>query len=98
MSDLLRLNDPEHVKVRTMSDPTEQVRREMLAEINAEPGSREALSAQHGHVWTTDELGRDFRVLGFAAPLVVVERMSDGVRGSLCFQHCPRFYFGFVAD
>ncbi len=81
-----------------MSDPTEQVRREMLAEINTEPGSREALAVQHGQVWTTDELAQDFRVLGFAAPLVVVERKSDGVRGSLCFQHRPRFYFGFVAD
>lgn len=31
-----------------MSDPTETVRRELVAEINLVPGSREALEAQHG--------------------------------------------------
>jgi hypothetical protein len=78
-----------------MTDPTETARREMLAEINAEPGSREYLAARHGEVWSTDELSRDFEVIGFAAPLVVVRRKSDGVKGSLMFQHHPRFYFGF---
>jgi hypothetical protein len=80
------------------SDPTEAIRRERLAEINAEPGSREALEAEYGQVWTTQELGRDFDVLGFAAPLVVVRRKADGVRGSLEFQHSPRFYFGFQPE
>ena len=81
-----------------MPDATEAVRRELLAEINAQPGSREALEAQHGQVWNTQELGQDFEVLGFAAPLVVVRRRRDGVRGSLFFQHTPRFYFDFQAD
>jgi hypothetical protein len=81
-----------------MSDATEAVRREMLAEINAQPGSREALEAEHGQVWDTQGLGQDFDVLGFAAPLVVVRRRSDGARGSLFFQHSPRLYFGFEAD
>jgi hypothetical protein len=72
-----------------MSDPTEAIRREMVATINAQPGSREALEAKHGQVWDTNELGEDFDVLGFAAPLVVVRRKSDGVRGSLYFQHNP---------
>ena len=80
-----------------MSDPTESIRREMLAQINAEPGSREALEAEHGQVWDTQELGRDFDVIGFAAPLVVVRRKSDGQKGSLLFQARPRFYFGFDA-
>ncbi len=78
-----------------MSDPTEAIRRQMVAEINAVPGSREALEAEHGQVWDTRQLGEDFDVLGFAAPLVVVRRKADGVRGSLYFQHNPRFYFGF---
>ena len=78
-----------------MSDPTENARRQLLAEINAEPGSREALEAEHGQVWNTDELRRDFEVVGFAAPIVAVRRKADGVRGSLFFQHDPRFYFGF---
>ena len=81
-----------------MPDATETVRREMQAEINAQPGSREALEAEHGQVWNTQELGEDFEILGFAAPLVVVHRRADGVRGSLFFQHTPRFYFDFQAD
>ena len=78
-----------------MSDPTEAARRELAAQINAVPGSREALEAQHGQVWTIQELAREFVVIGFAAPLVVVRRKSDGVKGSLCFQHLPRYYYGF---
>lgn len=78
-----------------MSDPTESIRRERLAEINADPGRREALEAQYGQVWTTTELSLDYEVLGFAAPLVVVRRKSDGRMGSLEFQHHPRFYFNF---
>ena len=81
-----------------MSDPTEAIRRERLAEINAEPNSREALEAEHGQVWDTDQLRQDFEVIGFMAPLVVVRRRSDGVKGSLEFQHSPRLYWGFVED
>ena len=78
-----------------MHDPTEAIRRERLAEINAEPGSRQALEAQYGQVWDTQELSRDFEVEGFMAPLVVVRRKADGRLGSLEFQHQPRFYFSF---
>jgi hypothetical protein len=81
-----------------MSDPTEAIRRERLVEINAEPGSREALETKYGTVWSTEELGGNFDVLGFMAPLVVVRRKADGVRGSLEFQHNPRFYFNFQAE
>jgi hypothetical protein len=79
----------------SMSDPTEPIRRERLKEINAEPGTREALEAQYGKVWTTDELAAEFEVIGFMAPLVVVRRKADGVKGSLEFQHHPRLYFNF---
>ena len=81
-----------------MHDSTENIRRELVAEINHQPGSREALEAQHGQVWNTDQLRADFEVLGFSAPLVVVRRRSDNVKGSLYFQHNPRFYFGFQAE
>jgi len=81
-----------------MPDATEAIRRKLRAEINAQPGSREALEAEHGRVWDTQELGQDFEVLGFAAPLVVVRRRKDGVLGSLFFQHSPRLYFAFQAD
>lgn len=77
-----------------MTDPTETTRRQRLVEINAEPGSREALAVRYGRVWTTDELAHDFEVIGFMAPLVVVRRKADGVKGSLEFQHSPRLYFG----
>ncbi len=76
-----------------MNDPTEGIRRERLAQINAVPGNREALEAEYGQVWDTSELDRDFEVVGFLAPLGVVRRKSDGVKGSLEFQHCPRLYF-----
>lgn len=48
--------------------------------------------------WDTQELQRDFDVIGFAAPFVVVKRKSDGVKGSLEFTHYPRVYFDFVED
>ena len=81
-----------------MSDPTESIRRQQVAEINANPGSREALEATHGQVYDTQQLREQFEVLGFMAPLVVVRRRCDGVKGSLYFQHNPRFYYGFQAD
>lgn len=79
------------------SDPTEDVRRELVNEINAEPGSREALEAEHGadNVWTTSELQQHFTVEAFMAPFCIVTRKSDGARGSVTFQHDPRFYFNF---
>ena len=78
-----------------MKDSTETIRRHMVAEINVQPGSREALEAEHGHVWDTSEMQADFDVRGFMAPFIVVCRRSDGAKGSLTFQHSPRFYFRF---
>lgn len=81
-----------------MSDETESIRRQRLAEINAEPGSREALEAQHGQVWSTDQVREEFEILGFMAPYIVVRRRSDGVKESLEFQHNPRLYFNWQPD
>ena len=80
------------------NDTTENARRELVTELNAEPKGRAEFELKHGQVWDTDELQRDFEVKGFLAPLVVVRRRSDGVVGSLFFQHEPRFYFGFSPD
>lgn len=77
-----------------MTDETESIRREMVAQINHQPGSREYLEEKHGQVWDTTELQRDFDVIGFMAPMVVAIRKSDGTKGSLMFQGNPRFYFG----
>jgi hypothetical protein len=79
-------------------DPTENIRRALVAEINRDPGSREALEDQHGQVWDTGELTEAFSVVSFLAPLVIVTRKSDGTGGTLCFQHSPRFYFDFRPD
>ena len=75
----------------------ETIRREMQARINAQRSEREALGAKHGQVWDTAEMQRDFSVIGFGAPLIVVTRKADNAKGSLYFQHNPRFYWGFQA-
>ena len=81
-----------------MIDETESIRRNLVAEINLQPGSREALEAQHGKVYDTSELQEEFQALGFMAPFIVVSRRSDGMRGSLLFQNSPRFYYGFKPE
>ena len=81
-----------------MKDETEATRRGMVAMNAAFATDRAGLEARHGKVWGTDELGHDFEVLGFMAPLVVVRRKSDDAKGSLAFQHRPRFYFSFEVN
>lgn len=80
-------------KGNRVNDPTETIRRERLVEINIVPGSREDLEARYGRVWDTDQLTEEFQAIGFMAPLIVVRRRSDGAKGSLEFQHSPRFYY-----
>ena len=72
-----------------MSDPTEAIRREQVAELNRDgiPGNYD------GPVWDTDQMVAEFAVEGFAAPYVVVRRRSDNQRGTLMFTHSPRWYF-----
>lgn len=69
-------------------DPTEGIRREMQAQTNALTDAEIP-----EETWTTETLQRDFEVLGFMAPFVVVRRKSDGKKGSLRFRHNPRVYF-----
>jgi hypothetical protein len=45
--------------------------------------------------WDTVTLSRDFKVLSFGAPYALVERRSDGKRGTLQFNHEPRVYWDF---
>ena len=59
---------------------------------------RKELEKRYGQVWDTKELQNDFKVLGFGAPYVAVIRKSDQVKGSLEFQHMPKFYFDFKKD
>ena len=81
-----------------MIDPTEEARRALVAEINAQAAERAALEARYGQVWNTSELANDFEVLEFAAPFVIVKRKADNRMGSLIFQHHPRYYFSFRDD
>ncbi len=45
---------------------------------------------------TTEQMQEKYEVIAFAAPLVIVRRKSDNVKGSLQFDHRPRFYYDFV--
>ena len=81
-----------------MTDPMEDARRALVADINRQPAERAALVERYGQVWDTSELTNDFEVLEFAAPFVVVKRKTDNKIGSLMFQHHPRYYFAFQED
>lgn len=81
-----------------MTDETENARRERIAELNSEAGERAALEARHGKVWSTDEVRQEFTVIGFMAPFVVVQKKGSREKGSLEFQHSPRYYFNYVKD
>lgn len=45
---------------------------------------------------TTDEMLAEYEVLGFALGFCIVQRKSDGVKGTLDFDHAPRRYYNFV--
>ena len=81
-----------------LNEALDEVRRVRMQEINTDTGDRARLEAQYGRIWDTGELRTEFEVLGFMAPYVVVRRRSDNQKGSLEFQHHPRFYFSFTED
>jgi len=89
-----------------MNDITELARRIGVATINAEVQSddkemeRTRLKSIHGNdnVWDTHCLGERFKVIAFAAPFCIVEDKTTGKKGSVEFQHSPRFYFNFQED
>jgi len=84
-----------------MADSTEMFRRAKIAEINCTVESndpdeeRSRLENIHGKVWSTIEVSKDFEIVGFMAPYVVAIDRKTNVKGSLEFQHSPRFYFNF---
>ena len=89
------------INSETTVDPTEDFRRNEIKRINSDIESNEKaterarLESIYPQVWDTSELGNDFEVQSFMAPYVIVRRKSDDCRGSLQFQHSPRFYFNF---
>lgn len=66
--------------------------------MNNEDTIKEELLTQHKVIWDTKSLQEDYKVIGFFAPFVVVERKSDNKKGTLEFTHSPRFYFNFIED
>jgi hypothetical protein len=66
------------------TDPTENIRREDQARLNAEAAERAELVKQYGIVWSTDELREAFEVLGFMAPYVIVRSKYTGKRVAAC--------------
>jgi len=78
-------------------DPTDSLRRK-LVEHGVANRCAEAAEKAGEPTWTTEELARDFEVLGFLAPMVVVRRRSDRALGCLMFRHSPRIYFGWQKD
>lgn len=47
---------------------------------------------------TTAEMQDLYEVIGFAYGYCAVKRKSDGVRGTLDFDHSPRYYYNFVEE
>jgi hypothetical protein len=91
------VDDTEDMRRAMLAEAAERMRRTMLAEA-AERGplSREDLTTLHGTVYDTQELQEVFTVHNFLAPFISCTRKSDGVKGSMQFQHHPRFYFDFL--
>ena len=76
----------------------EPVRRELVKTINNGNEDREAIAKEYGQTWDARELGKDFDVIGFAAPYCLVRRKADGKKGTIMFKHSPRIYFGFCEE
>lgn len=74
-------------------DPTENLRRAMIAS-----GHPERAAAEAERTYTTEELRAEFEVIGFLAPLVVVREKATGYKGTMEFVHHPRVYFNFIPD
>lgn len=77
------------------SDAFDDLRKAQAALVNATAADRQRLEALYGKVWDTQQLQDEFEVLGFCAPFVMVRRKADGLKGTLEFQHHPRFYYDF---
>ena len=67
--------------MRVANEDIEALRRDRAAELNRNAGARQQLLARHGQVWDAEELAREFEVIGFAAPYVVVRRKTDRQNG-----------------
>ena len=55
----------------------------------------DCINSVHAKKMTTSEMQELYKVDFFAACMCWVTRKSDGVTGSLEFDHSPRFYYNF---
>jgi len=76
-----------------MIDETENIRRQMVQEINGEANDRIRLTKKYGEVFDTSEVQKRFSIEGFMAPFCVGIEKSTGKKCTLMFQHEPRFYW-----
>jgi hypothetical protein len=69
-----------------------------MPENDMEASRRAELEKEYGpdDVFDTEQLREKFEVEGFGGGICVVRRRADGVRGSLDFDHMPRFYYRFI--
>jgi len=88
-----------------MNDPTEGVRREAIAmqqaavkAVNNDEEVVRRIREKYSDACNTHEFQKQYEAIGFMAPLVVVIRRSDGVKGSMEFLHDPRIYYRFVEE
>jgi hypothetical protein len=70
------------------------VKFEEAVEIVKRP-SREDFERAYGQVWDTEQLREAFAVESFCYGLCFVTRKEDNQRGTLDFNHLPRFYYNF---
>ena len=59
---------------------------------------KEELERKYGQLWNTKELQEEFEVISFWAPTVTVIRKLDNQRGTMEFQHFPRYYYSFIPN
>jgi hypothetical protein len=85
-------------------DPTEAVRRGLVAQINTQVESEDEaeerlrLERKYGQVWNTKEVQEVFTIESFLAPFCFATHKETGASGMLTFQHWPRFYFLWIPD
>jgi hypothetical protein len=80
------------------TESEDQHRLDVEEELNRQPRTRQQLEQEVGQVWDHVEVAQEFEILGFRNPFAVAIRKHDKVKGSLLFQHDPRYYFGFEAS
>lgn len=69
--------------------------RKRQPQTQPEPKTRHQLEAEHGQVWDTAQLAKDFVITAIIGNTVVVRRKADACVGTLRVQERPRLYYGF---